>query len=80
MKKKQIKLLKKRNERQSQLIQTLTATNNMQGNKINCLSAQLAALEKVNDITEQAIISCENANDMLHDKLECYREVIKDIN
>ena len=42
----------------------------------NLLSAEL----KVEKINSQALISCERANDLMHDKLHCYREVLKDLN
>ena len=48
-------------------------------NKADILHVQLEASIKTEARTEQHIISCENANNELHDRLECYREVLRDI-
>lgn len=42
----------------------------------NLISAEL----RVEKINSQALISCEKANDLMHDKLECYRVVLRDLN
>ena len=41
---------------------------------------ELNAEKAISKINELAVVSCENSNNELHEKLSCYRIVLKDIN
>jgi len=75
MNKNQRKTIRRLIRQESELTQTimqLKQCNSMLRNK-------LEASQVISNINDTALESCENANNMLHNKLDSYRDVIKDV-
>jgi len=83
MKKKQLKLklkkLKKIIKQKDETLEFCTGAITTLRENLNLARGQLNAEKAQTARTEQHIISCENSNGELHDKLDAYRVVLKDM-